>query len=54
MIARTYSTRTIPELTDSQIEDIFVALDRQFNEVILSALTRGMRIPGQHWGILVD
>ncbi|PBK90554.1 hypothetical protein ARMGADRAFT_1111903 [Armillaria gallica] len=42
MIARTYSTRTIPELTDSQIEDIFVALDRQFNEVILSALTRGI------------
>ncbi|KAK0433265.1 hypothetical protein EV421DRAFT_2023596 [Armillaria borealis] len=37
MIARTYPVTDIPELTDSQIEDIFRNLDMQFNQTMLSA-----------------
>ncbi len=34
----------MPGLTDSEIKAIFVALDMQFNGVILNTLTHGMRI----------
>ncbi len=55
MIARTYSTRTISELTDSQINDILVDLDILLNEMIIKALTHGMviRIYTKAQGFLV-
>ncbi|KAK0221144.1 hypothetical protein EDD85DRAFT_796541 [Armillaria nabsnona] len=43
MIARTYPGTDIPELTDSQIKDIFHDLDMQFNEVVLQAVTHASR-----------
>ncbi len=47
MTARTYSRTVAPELTDSQIKDIFVNRDTQFNRVILAALLYGKRIKSQ-------
>ncbi len=37
MIARTYPGADIPELTDSQIKDIFRNLDMQFNNAMIRA-----------------
>ncbi|KAK0221208.1 hypothetical protein EDD85DRAFT_941590 [Armillaria nabsnona] len=42
MTARTYFRTVAPELTDSQIKDIFVNRDTQFNRVILAALLYGI------------
>ncbi|SJL13997.1 uncharacterized protein ARMOST_17449 [Armillaria ostoyae] len=42
MIARTYPGTDIPELTDSQIKDIFRNLDMQFNEVMIRAGGHGI------------
>ncbi|SJL13991.1 uncharacterized protein ARMOST_17443 [Armillaria ostoyae] len=42
MIARTYPVTDIPELTDSQIKDIFLNLDMQFNQAMLSAGAHGI------------
>ncbi len=36
--------RNTTEPTDTDIEDIFVGLDTQFNEVMINALTHGERI----------
>ncbi len=38
------SLRNTTEPTDTEIEDIFVGLDTQFNEVMFNALTHGERI----------
>ncbi len=38
------SLRNTTEPTDTEIEDIFVGLDTQFNEVMINALTHGERI----------
>ncbi len=44
MIARTYPGTDIPELTDSQIKDIFHNLDMQFNDAMVCAGGHGKRI----------
>ncbi|KAK0435563.1 hypothetical protein EV421DRAFT_1986637 [Armillaria borealis] len=42
MTARTYLETATPELTDSEIKVLFVALDIQLNEVILNAFLYGV------------
>ncbi len=44
MIARTYAGTDIPELTDSQIKDIFRNLDVQFNGAMILAGGHGKGI----------
>ncbi len=44
MIARTYPGTDIPDLTDSQIKDIFRNLDMQFNSTMIRAGGHGKRI----------
>ncbi len=44
MIARTYSGTDIPELTDSQIKDIFRNLDMQLNSTMVLAGGHGKKI----------
>ncbi|SJL13989.1 uncharacterized protein ARMOST_17441 [Armillaria ostoyae] len=43
MTAGTYLGTAMPELTDSQIKDLFVALDIQFNDTILCAFLYASR-----------
>ncbi|PBK62438.1 hypothetical protein ARMSODRAFT_605449 [Armillaria solidipes] len=42
MIAAAYVGTAMPVLTDSQIKDIFIHLDTQFNQVMIHAFTHGI------------
>ncbi len=44
MTARTYPGIAVPELTDSQIKDIFAGLDANLNDVMLTAFLYGQQI----------
>ena len=56
MIAETSCPESLTEPTGTKIDDIFLSLDTQFNEVLTNALTHGKRIQTRMrmQGILAD